>query len=440
MTCLVLLAAILGVLGRALRGRLVGLLGLVLLSQAGWAQATGPFQLMRPRATHTSFKFDTQRNLIIVAARLNGHGPYHFLLDTGVSTSLLTNSALGDSLHLTRGEELRVVGAGGEDTPLRAYRTSQVRVELPGLVAPGMSWLLLSEDALNLSGFAGTRIDGILGAELFQSMVVAIWPMRGLLECYAPATYRAPRRGWATLPLHLYKDKAYVEAGVEQLPLAEAEGTALAPLPLRLVLDTGAGHALSLETNADRRLRLPPGHVRADLGRGLGGIVRGSIGRVGAIRLGRYRLPRVLTSFPDSGQVHQRLRAHDAPRQGNLGFELLKRFNCIIDYPHQRLLLRPNAQNRQPFEHDMSGLSIVAAGPGYRYYQVQSVEAGSPAEAAGIVPDEELLAINLLPTGMLALTEITRLLRAKDGQRLLLVLRRPDGELHSVSLQLRRRL
>ena len=438
MNGLVLLVAKLAALGRALRWGAAGLLALLLLSQAGWAQTTPVFQFARPRAKQATFKFDTQRNLIIVAARLNGHGPYHFLLDTGVSNSLLTNPALADSLNLVRGEELRVIGAGGEDTPLRAFRTNDVRVELPGLVAPRMSWLLLSEDALNLSGFAGTRIDGILGTELFQSMVVTIWPLRGQLVCHAPDSYRAPRRGWATLPLHLNKGKAYVEAGVEQVPLAE--GANAPSLPLRLVLDTGAGHALSLETNADRRLYLPPGHLRADLGRGLGGIIKGSVGRVAAIRLGRYRLPRVLTSFPDSGQVHQRLRAHDGPRQGNLGFELLKRFNCVIDYPHQRLLLRPNAQTRLPFEHDMSGLSLVAAGPGYRYCLILSVEAGSPAEEAGILADEELLAINLLPTGMLPLTEITRLLRAKDGQRLLLVLRRPDGELHSVSLQLRRRL
>jgi hypothetical protein len=319
-----------------------------------------------------------------------------------VSTSLLTNPNLADSLHLVRGEEMRVIGTGGEDTPLRAYRTENVRVELPGLVAPRMSWLLLSDDALNLSGYAGTRIDGILGAELFQSMVVTIWPMRGQLVCHAPASYRAPRRGWTSLPLHLNRGKAYLEAGVEQL--APASGSADPALPLRLVLDTGAGHALSLETDADRRLRLPPGHLRTDLGRGLSGIVRGSIGRVAAIRLGRYRVPRVLTSFPDSGQVHKRLREHDAPRQGNLGFELLKRFNCVIDYPHQRLLLRLNSQGRQPFEHDMSGLGLVAAGPGYRYCLVQSVEAGSPAAEAGIEVEEELVAINLLPAGLLPLT------------------------------------
>jgi hypothetical protein len=56
------------------------------------------------------------------------------------------------------------------------------------------------------------------------------------------------------------------------------------------------------------------------------------------------------------------------------------------------------------------------------------------------LPDEELLAINVLPTAVLSLSEIFRLLRAQDGQRLLLVLRRPNGELHTVSLRLRRQI
>ena len=259
------------------------------------------------------------------------------------------------------------------------------------------------------------------------------------MVCHPPDYERRPHRAWASLPLSLDQGKAYVEAGIGQLPAA-AEAAPAAPLPLRLVLDTGAGHALSLETNADRRLHLPATHLRADLGRGLSGLITGYLGRVGTVQLGRYQLRQVLTSFPDSGQVHQRLRLQDAARQGNLGYELLKRFNFVIDYPHQRLLLRPNAQYRQPFEHDMSGLELLAAGPRLRYCLVLSVAAGSPAEAAGIVPDEEVVIINMLPVALLSLSEIARLLRAQDGQRLLLVLRRPDGELHSVSLRLRRQI
>jgi hypothetical protein len=438
MTGLVWLAARMTARRRATSWRWAALLVGWLLSPTAWAQPNQPFQLARSKARSTTFKFDTQRNLIVVAARLNGQGPYHFLLDTGVSTSMLTNPALADSLHLVRGQEMRVVGAGGEDTPLRAYRTDGVRVELPGLVAPSMTWLLLSDDALNLSGYAGTRIDGILGSELFRSVVVAIWPARGQLVCYEPTRYQPPRHRWATLPLHLEQNKAYVQADIGQMPLMA--GSPAPPLALRLVLDTGAGHALSLETTADPRLRLPPAHLRADLGRGLSGTVRGYLGRVATLRLGPYQLRQVLTSFPDSGQVHQRLRYQDAQRQGNLGFELLKRFNSIIDYPHQRLLVRPSSLWRTPFEHDMSGLDLLATGPGYRFCLVAGVVPGSPAEAAGIVPDEELLTINFVPVRSLPLSEISRLLRLQDGQRLLLVLRRPDGELHPVSLRLKRQI
>ena len=415
---------------------LPGLLG-ALLSRPAHAQASQPFEFARPRARRAEFTFISQRNLIVVAARLNGRGPYHFLLDTGVSTSILTNAALVDSLHLVRGEELLVVGSGGEATPLRAYRSGDVRVELPGLVAPRMQWLLLSDDVLNLSGYAGTHIDGILGGELFQSLVVTIWPTSGRIVCRDPARYQPPRgRAWASLPLHLERGKAYVEAGIRQI---DADSNAAA-LPLRLVLDTGAGHALSLENSADPRLHLPPEHLRADLGRGLSGIIHGYIGRVATVQLGRYQLPRVLTSFPDAEQVHLRLPSVEAQRQGNLGFEVLKRFTVVFDYPHQRLLLRPTAAWREPFEHDMSGLDLLAVGAGLRQYLVVSVRAGSPAEEAGICVDEELLAVNFLPAGQFALSEITRLLRIQHGKRLLLLLRRPDGELHAVSLYLRRQI
>lgn len=415
------------------------LLAGVLLGSAAQAQPRPTFVFAKAKARRAVVPYDMRRNLIVVAARLNGQGPYHFLLDTGANASLLTNPDLADSLHLVRGEELRVVGAGGEDTPLRAYRTNNVRVEMGGLVAPHMSWVSLSDDALNLSGYAGTRIDGILGSEFFQSLVVAIWPLRGELVCRSPDYNRRPRRAWASLPLLLSQGKAYVESAIGQAPAVVGEAPAT-PLPLRLVLDTGAGHALSLEAEADTRLRLPATRLRADLGRGLSGLITGHLGRVATVQLGRYQLRQVLTSFPDSGQVHRRLRLQDAARQGNLGYELLKHFNFVIDYPHQRLLLRPNALYRQPFEHDMSGLDLLAAGPNLRHCLVTGVAAGSPAEAAGIVADEELLVVNLLPVAVLSLSEIARLLRAQDGQRLLLVLRRPDGELHSVSLRLRRRI
>jgi hypothetical protein len=417
-----------------LGGQLVVVLSL--LSRVAWAQPGPVFAFVKPGQREARLPFISQRNLLIISARLNGRGPYNFMLDTGVTTSLLTDPALADSLHLTKGQAYHLLGVGGADSGLRAYETAGVRVSLPGVEAPATNWLMLNSDVLDLSGYVGMPVHGIIGADLFRSFVVCILPERHELVLTAPDRYQAPSgRRWTSLPLSLEQGKAYVTANVQQL--GAAPGT---QLPLRLVLDTGAGHALSLETTADPRLRLPATRLRTDLGRGLTGIVSGSLGRVAGVQLGRYRLPQVLTSFPDSAQVHARLTGTERTRHGNLGYEVLKRFITVIDYPHGQLLLRPTPALREPFEHDMCGLDLQAAGSDYRRYLVLRVVPGSPAAAAGIAEGEELISINLALASSLSISEVNRLLHSQDGRQLYLVLRRADGELYPVSVQLKRQI
>ena len=389
-----------------------------------------PFRFESPRRRKARVPLVLQRNLLVISLLLNGSGPYNFLLDTGVATSLLTDPAVADALRLRHGEQFRVVGAGGADTGLLAYQTDSVRVALPGAVAPTLSLLVLSDDVLNLSGYVGLPIHGILGSELFRSFVVALHSEEGYLLLHAPDAYRAPRgRRWSSLPLSLENNKAYFTAPVQ---LSDS-----LTLPLKLVLDTGASHALSLETDSDPRLVGPARRLPADLGRGLTGLVRGYLGRVPTLHLGRYTLRAVLTSFPNAADVHGRV---DVPRNGNVGYELLKRFSLVIDYPHQRLLLRPNVSFGEAFEHDMSGLDLLAAGPDYRRYVVMRVEPGSPAADAGLEPDEELLSINFLPVNVFSLTQLGRMMHSADGRALLLVLRRPNGDLHTTTVRLRRQI
>jgi hypothetical protein len=422
-----------------LRGQLLLLLGL--LGSVGSAQprpVAGPaFTFNKPNQHETQLPFSTQRNLIIIAAYLNGRGPYNFLLDTGVGTSLLTDPRLADSLHLTHGHNYHLMGVGGQASSLRAYEATGVRVSLPGVEAAALSWLVLSSDVLDLSGYVGMPVHGIIGADLFRSFVVCIRPEQRQLVLTDPAHYQAPKgRRWTSLPLALDQDKAYVTASVRQLGAAPGA----AALPLRLVLDTGAGHALSIETTADPRLQLPAVRLRTDLGRGLSGIISGSLGRVAAVQLGRYHLPQVLTSFPDSAQVHSRLTGTARTRHGNLGYEVLKRFVTVIDYPHGRLLLKPTAALREPFEHDMCGLDLLATGPDYRRYLVLRVVPGSPAASAGIIEGEELVSVNLMLASYLSISELNRLLHSQDGRVLFMVLRRADGELHPISVRLKRQI
>ena len=312
-----------------------------------------PFQFDRARRKKAIIPMQVQRNLLVVSFMLNGVGPLNFVLDSGVGMTILTDPNVADSLKLLRGPSYRVVGAGGESTGLLANEIAGVRLSAGPVVAPNLTLLILSQDVLNLSGYVGMPIHGILGSELFRSFVVSVEPEAFRLVLTEPSRYRPPRgRRWARLPLTIIAHKAYLN-----LPVQVTDSLAL---PLRLVLDTGAGHALSLEAGSAPHLVVPRQRLRTDLGRGLTGFIRGYLGRVSALQLGRYRLPAVLTSFPDSNQVHARATV---PRNGNIGFELLKRFTMVIDYPHERLLLRPNNQYREPFEHDMCGLDLIAARP-----------------------------------------------------------------------------
>jgi hypothetical protein len=401
------------------------------LGQLVCAQAVAaPFAFRNARRHRARVKVQLQRNLLVVSCELNGCGPFNFLLDTGVATTIITQPALADSLHLRHGERFRVVGAGGADNGLLAYQTDSVRMSFGGVEAPRLAPLVLESDALNLSGYVGVPIHGILGSELFRSFVVALRPEESYMVLSDPATYRAPRgRQWSALPLSLEKGKAYFTAPVQ---LSDS-----LTLNLKLVLDTGASHALSLETDSDPRLTGPARRLPAELGQGMSGVVRGYLGRVPSLQLGRHQLNSVLTSYPDGADVHRRV---DVARNGNVGFELLKRFSLVVDYPHQRMLLRPNLHLREPFEHDMCGLDLLATGPTYHRFLVLRVDPDSPAYKAGVEVDEELISINFLPTENLSLTQLSRMLRSEDGRSVFMVLRRPNGELHTVSLRLKRQI
>lgn len=391
---------------------------------------TGPFQFESPRRHKVRVPLQIQRNLLVVSATLNGYGPFNFLLDTGVATSIITSPALADSLQLRHGQVFRIMGAGGTDTGLQAYQADSVRVGLAGAVARHMPLLVLSQDVLNLSGYVGMPIHGILGSELFRSFVVTLRPEEGHLVATLPDAYRAPKgRLWSSIPLSLENNKAYFTAPVQL--------TDSLLLPLKLVLDTGASHALSIELDSDPRLQAPARQLPTDLGRGLTGVVQGFLGRVPVLKLGRYTLPNVLTSFPNSADVHRRI---DVPRNGNVGYELLKRFSLVVDYPHQRLLLRPNQSFRDGFEHDMCGIEFMAIGADLRRFVILRVMPNSPADAAGLKPEMELVSINLIPVNFFTLTQLSRIMHSQDGRNILLLLRRPDGELHTANVRLKRQI
>jgi hypothetical protein len=154
-------------------------------------------------------------------------------------------------------------------------------------------------------------------------------------------------------------------------------------------------------------------------------VLYGFIGRVNSLRLQGLRMNEVLTSYPEKNAFSEVIKA--TGRMGSLGSEVLGRTRIILDYPHNRLLIRKGMTFYSPFEFDMSGLILRKVPNEDNRIYVSDVRKESPAYLIGILPFDEVLTINKIPMFLWELSEIFKLLRSEEGQEIQLEMRRYVG-------------
>jgi C-terminal processing protease CtpA/Prc len=119
---------------------------------------------------------------------------------------------------------------------------------------------------------------------------------------------------------------------------------------------------------------------------------------------------------------------------GLLGGAIFRRFKMTVDLRNKRLYLEPNARLAEPFETDMSGLSLVVDDD-LTTIMIDEVRSGSAAAKAGVVGGETIKDINGRKATELGLQEITRMMRTA-GEYDLTVLR--NGREITIHLHLER--
>ena len=167
------------------------------------------------------------------------------------------------------------------------------------------------------------------------------------------------------------------------------------------------------------------------IGWGVGGGVEGRLARGGRLTLGAIAIDGPVLRLPsgDGGGV---MAMRDVA--GDVGGEILSRFDVTFDYARQRVLLVPNDAHGTPFAADRSGLWINRRGGDV---VVQAVMADGPASAAGLRVGDVLCEIDGEPTASVPLDTLRRRLREWPAGKMAMLRIARDGASLAAALQLR---
>jgi hypothetical protein len=355
--------------------------------------------------------FDPYGGAIYVPAIVNDDSAW-LMFDTGLSRTGLDR------------DWARSIGAtAAPDTDrtavLRSVRLGNFRLD---------SYPMLLYPLGGLSEASGRLQQGLLGHDVLHRFAVEIdYPTRHV-RLFDAASYRYGGPGTA-VPFTPDAD----------LPLlrAKIKVRGRSAIPVRLLLDTGAsGLCLILTTPfvEQHGLASVAPAIEAPIGTGLVGELHGTIVRLKELELGRLRVASPTTGL--GGENKGFLGRTDI--DGVIGNAVFEGSRLIVDYARRRVIIEPPVAAGSLCDYDMSGLRLVARGPGLRHMMVDYVVPKSPSADVGLKAGDELLLIDGRGVAEADLSDVRKLLRV-DGAQHHLILRR-DGDTIRVALRLRRLL
>ncbi|MDO8967719.1 MAG: aspartyl protease family protein [Algoriphagus sp.] len=397
--------------------RKIFLLVLLSFNFKAFTEAQVPGFFMKEEARKVRIPFYSSNSLIILPVSINGSESINFLVDTGVRSNILFSKTLGDALGLDYTRRLSIAGADGS-TVIMAQVSPINTLDLGPIVGRMQSLLVLEQDFFELESVIGVPVYGIIGYEFFKFNPVKINYDEGFLEFYRENSIKWKPPFYRKFDMAIEDSKAYIEAKINQKSGPKIKA--------KLLIDTGANHGLLLNQETSDEIKMPPLFIESQLGQSLGGVLYGYIGRVNSLNLNGLNMKEVLTSYPDKNTFSDIIVA--TGRQGSLGSEVLGRTRMILDYQRKRALIRKGENFYSPFEYDMSGLILRKIPNDENRYYVSDVRLGSPAYKTGILPYDELLSVNKIPTFLWELSELFKLLRSEEGKEIQLEMRRYQSD------------
>ena len=425
------------------------ILGLLCLPTTAMAQG---YQMAKGEKLQ-KVNFQLINNLIIIPLEVNG-AKLSFILDSGVSKPILFNLSDQDSLQLNNVTEITINGLG-EGEPIKALSSKGNRFKLKKIQNNNQLLYVVLDKSMNFSPSLGIPIHGIIGYDLFRDFVVDINYNNKVIKFYDPEHYKPKKnKKYQTLPISIVRSKSYVDG---EIMLEDQQN-----VTVKLLLDTGSSDAIWLFKNEKKGIGIPEKNYDDFLGKGLNGNIFGKRTKVNNIKLADFDLKDAKAAFPNMNSFSAIKDLGD--RNGSIGGEILKRFNIVFNYPKHTITLKKNAFFKTPFQYNMSGIELQHNGLRYIAERiadpsglvrneersfgdvqilmenrtrlslvpeivVSGIRAGSPAAEAGLKEGDVILAVNGKQVHEYKLQEVMKMLNAKEGKRIRLLIERYNKDL-----------
>lgn len=371
-------------------------------------------------------KFVMASNLVVLPFQINKSDSLNFIFDTGVDRTIITELSNPSAVSDHKKRKVKVRGLGSAES-IVAELSENNHLSIGDILAEKQEILVIPNNTIDLSSSLGHKVNGVVGRTFFEQFVVEIDYKKKSVKFHNPEKFnRKIRKGDDVIPIVLINGKPYVNAMVT---LNGKE------IPVKLLFDTGMSFSLWLDPTTNAALKPSGLSIHDDFGHGLNGEVSGEISRVEKFQIGKFVFTDVVTAFPDSNDLGS--AATSSYRNGSVGADIFRRFNVVIDYQGQQIILRKNNDYKDSFEYDMSGIEISPVLPGLPFYFIISVKENSPASECGLMVNDEIVNINGKPASELSMYQIVDLLRQKENNRIRLTVKR-NGKLVKANFQLRR--
>jgi hypothetical protein len=389
-------------------------------SETGTSAPPGTYRLFHP-GKEISFPFEVYRGDIRFRAEVNSH-PVHLLLDDGFMWDplLFWGGPEADALGLAI-DGVTSIAEAEDDDALRATTASAITLVLPGVEFLDQTAVITPASSGTSAMWAGSV--GQVSATLFKHFVVDINFDTMMITLIPPQDFVYRGNGTA-IPWRPMAIGAWSVPGTFTLEDGRAR-------TLELMLDLGYNDQAQIATGGEHGFTTPTRAVPASLGFNIQGEeTRGHVGRVPSIEIGGYELKNVIAGFVVKEQLDSTF--HEVM----IGLGLLSRFNLVFDASRHRLFVEANEAFDEPYEWNMSGLSMRKSPKGV--FEVTDVLPRSPGEEAGLRVGDVIVTIDGQAAADLDRWSLTPLLE-RDGTVVELVVVR-SGKKVAVPVTLRRLL